>query len=261
MKKEITQLNPEKSLKTIFRLIFDKENSISINDNFEREINERRTRIFNKDKPDSYFFETLVRDIHNAGMKAKVVTSKLPYIRKAFSDFDIIKVSKYDDNDLKNLMNNPKIIRREIKLKSCIANSRKMKAYSEKYGSFGEYLDQKKSDIAQLKRELMEFKYVKDAVSVDFLKDIGMDLIKPDRHVLRIFFRLGLISSENSFNEAITVAEAFRRATNERLSVIDSVFWMYGGSGDGHLQKAICTKNNPLCEECPVTNYCSYYKV
>ena len=253
-------MTQNKSLKTLFNLIFDKEKSISNNDNFEREIKERRTRVFDKDKPDSYFFEILVRDIFNAGMKAKVVTSKLPYIRKAFSDFNILEVSKYDDNDLKNMMNNPKIIRREIKLRSCIANSRKMKEYSEEYGSFGEFLYREKSNLNQLKKKLMEFKYVKDAVSVDFLKDIGMDFIKPDVHVLRIFSRLGLISSERAFNEAILVAEEFKVATNENLSVIDAVFWMYGGSGDGHLQKAICTKNNPICKECPVINYCNYFK-
>ena len=91
------------------------------------------------------------------------------------------------------------------------------------------------------------------------MKDVGFDFIKPDVHVLRVFFRLGLIKSETSFNEAISIAEEFKKATNERLSVIDSVFWMYGGGGDNHLQKAICTKSNPLCEECTVTKYCLYY--
>ena len=63
--------------------------------------------------------------------------------------------------------------------------------------------------------------------------------------------RLGLIDSETSFYPAINATESFKQATAERLSVIDAVFWMYGSGRDGHLIKAICRKNNPLCNECP----------
>jgi len=93
------KIRDEEQLKTIFDLVFKKLETISIGDNFVREITERRTRVFNKNLPDEYFFENLVRDIHNAGMKAKVVTSKLPHIKKAFSNFDINKVAEYTDED------------------------------------------------------------------------------------------------------------------------------------------------------------------
>jgi endonuclease III len=108
---------------------------------------------------------------------------------------------------------------------------------------------------------MKQFKFVGDAVVLDYLKDIGiLDVIKPDVHVLRVFFRLGFIASEDSFNEAIKVAEAFKQATSEKLIVIDAVFWMYGGGGDGHVKKAICNKNNPFYNECHLTIYCEYYK-
>ena len=249
----------EETLKTIFDLMFNKLKTISINNNFMIEITDRRTRVFNKNLPDSYFFEDLVRDIHNAGMKAKVVTSKLPHIKKAFSNFDINQVADYTDEDFERLLNNPNIIHHRRKLNDCITNARTMRDLSKQYGSFGEFLDQHKDNFEELKERILGFRSVGNAVALDYLKDIGMDFIKPDIHVLRIFSRLGLISSENEFNEAILVAEAFKKATNERLSVIDAVFWMYGGGGDGHLQKAICNKNNPLCGECPVTKYCLYY--
>ena len=53
-------------LTMIFDLMLEKLVEISIGENVIREINERRSRVFDKEKTDSYFFEILVRDIHKA---------------------------------------------------------------------------------------------------------------------------------------------------------------------------------------------------
>ena len=57
----------------------------------------------------------------------------------------------------------------------------------------------------------------------------------------------------------IMIAEKMKKFPYEKLSVIDAVFWMYGGAGDGHIKKAMCNKNNPFCNECPLTAYCTYF--
>jgi endonuclease III len=247
-------------LTMIFDLMLEKLVEISIGENVIREINERRSRVFDKEKTDSYFFEVLVKDIHNAGMKAALVTRKMPFIKEAFSNFDINKVAEYDESDLKSLLSNTKIIRNKTKLIGCIKNAKIMKLYSQNFGSFGAFLDEKKDSIEELKELLLEFPSVGPAVTLDFLKDIGMNFAKPDVHVLRIFYRLGLIKSETCFNDALKVVTEFSNATSEKLSVVDAVFWMYGGGGDGHIGKAMCNKNNPHCSECPLTNFCSLYK-
>lgn len=254
----------DSDLKAIFDSTFKKLQEISINDKVTKEIDERRNRVFDQNRPDSYFYEILVRDIHNAGMKATIVTSKLPFIREALSNFEINKVANYSESDFQKLVANPKIIRHKGKLRACICNARAMSALSQEFGSFGEFLSCNKDD-RELKRQLAsKFMYVGETVASDYLKDIGMDFIKPDVHVVRVFFRLGFIGSEdltrNISDEIVKVAEAFKRATSEKLSVIDAVFWMYGGGGDGHVKKAMCNKNNPYCNECPLTIYCEYYK-
>jgi len=128
----MTAVNKNDSdLKAIFDLTLKKLREISINDNVTKEIDERRNRFFDRNKPDSYFYEILVRDIHNAGMKATVVTSKLPFIREASSDFEINKVANYGERDFEKLMTNPKIIRHERKLRACICNARTMSALSQ----------------------------------------------------------------------------------------------------------------------------------
>lgn len=254
----------DETTKLIFKLAFMKLQELSVNDNFNKEILERRRRVFDESKPDSYFFENLVRDVFNAGMKAATVTGKLPSIREAFSDFDIRKVSNYDSSNLSKMLANPKIIRHQRKLHDCILNAKVMKSLSEEYGSFGEYLSSHSDDLHSLAVELtLRFGSVGHTVALDYLKDVGMDVIKPDVHVLRVLHRLGFLDSEKQSEQniyrTIKVAEKMKSFPHEKLSVIDAVLWMYGGSGDGHVKKAMCNKNSPFCSECPLTAYCSYF--
>lgn len=244
-------------LRQILQLMMDKLGQCSVGDKFSAEIAERRNRSLDKNKPDSFFYEILVRVIHNAGMKAAVVTIKMPYLKDAFSGFDIQKVRKYREEELASLLANPRIIHNRRKLRDCIIDAEIIAKISEKYGSFGNFLSQNKGNPETLLSFLQEFGSVGPAVALDFLKDVGMDFIKPDVHVLRILSRIGLIDSENSFDQAIQVAEQFKQATGEKLIVIDAVFWMYGGGGDGHINKAICNKNKPFCDECPLI-VCEY---
>jgi len=253
-------MNQVETFKDILDLMFSKMQTISINDSFANEITLRRTRIFEKYKSDAFFFECLVRVIFNAGFKSTVITRKWPDIKNAFLDFNVSRVAQFSEDDFAALLNNQRIIRHQRKLRDCISNAQIMITISEEYGSFGEFLDEQKDNFDYLKQALMQFGSVGKALVYDFLKDIGMDFIKPDVHVMRVLYRLDLISADDAFYEALTVAEEFKQATNERLSVIDSLFWMYGGGGNNHLQKAVCGKIDPLCEECPLTNYCSYFK-
>jgi len=244
-------------LKTIFDLMFKKLQEISTNDSFMKEITTRRKRVFNKNNLNSYFYEILVRDIFGVRLKARALTNRWLYFRDAFSNFEINRVS---EKKLDDLISNPHIIRNKAKIEACIWNARRMMEISADFGSFGEYLAQSEGNENQLVGKMKKFKFVKDAVARDYLKDIGiLDTIKPDSNVLRVFFRLGFIPSEGSFNEAINVAEAFKQATSEKLIVIDAVFWIYGGGGDGHVKRAICNKNNPFCNECPLAIHCEYY--
>jgi DNA-3-methyladenine glycosylase I len=257
--------NDAQNLNVIFNSMFRKLEEISLNDNFIREISKRREKLFDESLPDSYFYEILVRDIHNAGMKAVLVTKKWPAITEAFSEFNIGKVSKYGEENIQNLMNNLAIIRHERKLRACVHNAKKMKELSEEFGSFGEFLKQSNANPAKLRHELtLKFKYLGDILVLDYLKDIGIDVIKPDVHVLRLFFRLGFTKSREStkdnINRIMDLAERTKQETAEKMAVIDAVFWIYGGGGDGHVKKAICKENGPVCYECPLTNYCRFYK-
>lgn len=258
-------MHDDETARTIFSLAFMKLRELSIKDNFYKEILERRRRVFNESKPDSFFYEILVRDIFNAGMRASVVTSKLPFIKEAFADFDIRQVRSYNDSNLSKMLKNPRIIKNKRKLCDCILNAKTMKGLSDEYGSFGKYLSRHSDNLQDLALDLTHrFGSVGYTLALNYLKDVGMDTIKPDVHVLRVFYRLGFLDSEKSSHQniqkTISVAERMKVCPYEKLSVIDAVFWMYGGAGNRHVNKAMCNKNRPFCGECPLTTCCSYFR-
>jgi len=254
----------EENLKKIFGLMFEKLESISIGNNFIEEINRRRKVTFDKNKPDSFFYEKLVGTIHVSGYKVSILRNRWDDIKEAFSNYDICEVSQYTNKDLEKMMNNPKLIRNKRKLRACIENAKIMSEISKRYGSFGEYLNRNKNDLKKLKEDLINrFLYLGNVLVLEYLKEVGIDAIKPDVHVVRVMHRLGLIDSERltteNVNKVVEMANKISQATGEKLSVIDGVFWIYGGSGDNHVQKAMCSKSKPLCNECPLTEYCIFY--
>ena len=254
----------KKELKEIFELMFEKLKSISIDDNFIDDISKRRKTTFDKNRPDSFFYQQLVGTIHVSGYRVSILRNRWDDIKKAFSNYDVYKVSRYTDRDFKKMMQNPKLIKNERKLRACIENAKIMKDISEKYGSFGEYLERNKTNLKKLKEDLIKkFHYLGNVLVLEYLKEIGIDSIKPDVHVVRVMYRLCLIDSEKmspeNIDKVIEVASKMSQSTKEKLSVIDAIFWMYGGSGDNHVKKAMCSKNKPLCRECPLMEYCIFH--
>jgi DNA-3-methyladenine glycosylase I len=100
------------------------------------------------------------------------------------------------------------------------------------------------------------------------MMDIGLPVMKPDRVVARIFYRLGLIPREkiqyDSDAEAVVrQGEQFANATGHPIRYIDIVFVCYGQvrSLDIGLAQGICLKDRPGCKVCKVTNDCDYFKM
>lgn len=78
------------------------------------------------------------------------------------------------------------------------------------------------------------------------LKDTSSIDISPDVHVLRIFKRLGLISSEKPREEAIYMARAL---SPEYPGISDYSCWYVG--------KNFCHSKSPNCRECPFKSFCA----
>lgn len=77
------------------------------------------------------------------------------------------------------------------------------------------------------------------------LKDKSSIDVSPDIHIMRIFYRLGLISSEKAKEEAIYMARALYP---EYPGLVDYSCWYVG--------RNYCHPHIPNCTECPFKTFC-----
>lgn len=89
---------------------------------------------------DQYLFEMLTLESFQAGLSWECVLNKREAFRKAYDNFDIECVINYDENKIKELLSNDKIIRNKLKIKASINNAQIFKSITNEYGSFYNYL-------------------------------------------------------------------------------------------------------------------------
>lgn len=89
---------------------------------------------------DRYLFEMLLLESFQAGLSWECILNKRENFRKAYDNFDFVKISKYDDFKIDELMHNNGIIRNRLKIKASVANAKIFVAIKKDYGSFYEYL-------------------------------------------------------------------------------------------------------------------------
>ena len=88
-----------------------------------------------------YLYEMLILESFQAGLSWECVLNKREDFIKAYDNFDIDKICKYDDVKVKELMQNEKIIRNKLKISASINNSRIFKNIQKEYGTFHNYLN------------------------------------------------------------------------------------------------------------------------
>ena len=89
---------------------------------------------------DKKLFEFLILESFQAGLSWEIVLNKREDFRKAFDNFNIEKVSNYDDKKIEELMNNEKIIRNKKKIIASINNAKVFKDIQKEFGSFANYI-------------------------------------------------------------------------------------------------------------------------
>ena len=66
--------------------------------------------------------------------------NKREAFRKAFDNFNISKITSYDERKVNELMNNKDIIRNRLKINATINNAKVFVAIQEEFGSFNSYI-------------------------------------------------------------------------------------------------------------------------
>ena len=91
-------------------------------------------------RDDRALFEFLVLEGAQAGLAWITVLRKREGYRAAFDGFDPAKVARYSDAKLERLLQNPRIIRNRLKVKSARRNAQAFLAVQEEWGSFSDYI-------------------------------------------------------------------------------------------------------------------------
>lgn len=89
---------------------------------------------------DHYLFEMLLLESFQAGLSWITILKKREAFREAFDDFDVIKVSQYDETKILSLMSNQKIVRNQLKIRAAVNNAKIFIQIQQEFGSFSNYI-------------------------------------------------------------------------------------------------------------------------
>ena len=144
---------------------------------------------------DRLLFEFLILEGAQAGLSWSTVLSKRENYQKAFNNFDVRKIIKYDQAKIDKLLLNPGIIRNKLKVNSVVINAKAFIEVQKEFGSFDKYLwsfvndkpvinKWKSSDRLPAKTELSDklsaalkkrgFKFIGSTICYAFLQAVGL---------------------------------------------------------------------------------------
>jgi DNA-3-methyladenine glycosylase I len=128
-----------------------------------------------KPKNDNAYFEVMARSIFVAGLNWDMVDKKWPGIKNAFDGFSVNKVAEFGEKKIKELLQDPGIIRNRAKVEAIVHNAKRFQAIHQEHGSFAAYLEwlkgKKKIDMPD---ELaLDFKRLGKGTARVFLYSVG----------------------------------------------------------------------------------------
>ena len=89
---------------------------------------------------DRRLFEFLILEGAQAGLSWDTILRKRDNYRKAFDDFDPVKIARYSEKRVARLLANPGIIRNRLKVAAAIGNAKAFLAVQKEFGSFDKYI-------------------------------------------------------------------------------------------------------------------------
>lgn len=214
---------------------------------------------------DDQYYDVLVAVVFYSGFKAATVAAKMPIIRKHFPGYKT--VASYTSTDTAHILADPEMIKHRKKIEACVKNAREFEARIRQHGSFCNYIDSFKpkesiGNLVRLQQDLQRrFAFLGGITVFHFMTDLGFPVLKPDRVVSRVFYRLGITTSETDVSETINQGTRFAESTGFPIRYIDIVFVAYGQAQYPELgiDRGICL-NDPRCSVCGLRDHCKYFQ-
>ena len=199
---------------------------------------------------------------HISGMVFSELSNQRPWkpiqenaenITRIFHNFDADALLKMSSDQLKEIVNGLKAIKcgnRQIskQVATLPDNIRTLLKIEAEYGSIDAYYNE--TPVDEIRKTLSSGKYKLKQMGVplvsEYLRNVGVDIIKPDTHVKRILGRLGYTANNPATDEeAIRVCEEIAAEYGVRNVEVDAVLWQYCANS----YSPVCTAT-PICEEC-----------
>ena len=89
---------------------------------------------------ENQLFEFLILEGAQAGLSWITILKKRDAYRKAYHDFDVEKVARFNSRSVQRLLNNAGIVRNRLKIEASITNARAYLDIQGEYGSFAKYI-------------------------------------------------------------------------------------------------------------------------
>jgi len=144
---------------------------------------------------DDRLFEMFSLDCFQAGLSWLTILKKRDAFLEAFDGFNILKVADFSDQNIRELMQNPGIIRNRLKIPAVIENARVIMRIQDEFGSFSSYIWQfsegkiirngrksmgdipstsKESDAMSKDMKKRGFRFAGSTICYAFMQSIGM---------------------------------------------------------------------------------------
>jgi DNA-3-methyladenine glycosylase I len=144
---------------------------------------------------DRHLFEMLTLEGAQAGLSWITILKKREGYQKAFNNFDVLQVSKFNARKVESLMNDAGIVRNRLKIVSTIQNAKMFIKVQAEFGSFDKYLWQfvggkpivnqwktlkdfpAKTELSdQLSKDLLKrgFKFVGSTICYAYMQAVGL---------------------------------------------------------------------------------------
>jgi DNA-3-methyladenine glycosylase I len=89
---------------------------------------------------DRLHFEFIILEGAQAGLSWETILKRREGYRKAFAGFDPVKVARFGQKEVEELMQNEQIIRNRLKIEGAIINARCFLEIQKEFGSFDAYV-------------------------------------------------------------------------------------------------------------------------
>ena len=120
---------------------------------------------------DRYLYEMLLLESFQAGLSWECILNKREAFREAFDNFDYEKIMLYDEDKVKELLNNKKIVRNKLKIRAAIKNAFVFVKIREEYGSFDKYIWSYSKGVIKNSNDVFSpHNYLSDMISKDLYK-------------------------------------------------------------------------------------------